>query len=101
MLSTMRNLTALKSWTPALAALMLLALSACSKVTPERYAQLEAGMSRAEVHALLGAPDDVSGSGIGRFTMTTETWEGRTHVVRATFAGDTLTLKSIEPRQPR
>lgn len=84
-----------------LAALALLTLSACSKVTPDNYAKLEAGMTRDEVHQLLGQPDNVSGSGVGKLTLTTETWEGSKHVVRVTFAGDKVTLKSIEPREAK
>ena len=38
-------------------ATLLLTLAACSRVTVDNYAKLETGMSRAEVHALLGAPD--------------------------------------------
>lgn len=83
----------------ALCALALVVLSACSRVTPDNYAKLEAGMSREDVHRLLGDPDDVSGSGVGKLTLTTETWNGSKHVVRVTFAGDKVTLKSIEPRQ--
>ncbi|MFA5938499.1 MAG: hypothetical protein WC809_04000 [Sinimarinibacterium sp.] len=84
-----------------LAALMLLTLSACSKVTPENYGKLEAGMSPEEVHAILGQPDDVSGGGIGALTLTTETWNGPRHVVNITFAGDRMTIKSIEPSEKK
>lgn len=83
----------------AAAAALLLILSACSKVTPDNYGKLEAGMTQEEVHAVLGQPDDVSGGGIGTLTLTTETWNGPKHVVKITFAGDKMTIKSIEPRE--
>lgn len=83
----------------ATAAALLLMLSACSKVTPDNYGKLEAGMTQEEVHAVLGQPDDVSGGGIGALTLTTETWNGPKHVVKITFAGDKMTIKSIEPRE--
>ncbi len=79
---------------------LLLTLAACSRVTADNYDKLETGMSRAQVHALLGEPDDVSGGGIGRMTLMTERWEGRKHVINVTYAGDELALKSIEsPRR--
>ena len=77
-------------------ATLLLTLAACSRVTVDNYAKLETGMSRAEVHALLGAPDEVSGGGIGRMTLMSERWVGRKHVISVTYAGDELALKSIE-----
>jgi hypothetical protein len=82
----------------AVAATLLLTLAACSRVTADNYAKLETGMSRSEVHALLGAPDEVSGGGIGRMTLMTERWDGRKHVISVTYAGDELAIKSIESR---
>ena len=84
-----------------LAGLLMLTLIACSKVTPDNYGKLEAGMSQEEVHKILGQPDDVSGGGIGTLTLSTETWNGPKHVVRITFAGDKMTIKSIEPTEKK
>lgn len=85
----------MKRWiTPPLAALLLLA--ACSRVTPENYGRLEAGMSRDEVYAILGQPDDVSGGGIGSLTMSSETWRSDRHTIVVSFAGEKLALKSID-----
>ncbi len=75
---------------------LLLLLSACSKVTPENYAKLESGMTREEVYAVLGKPDEVSGSGVGNLTMSSELWEGKEHRVTVTFAGDRIVLKNIQ-----
>ncbi len=80
-------------------ATLLLGLIACSKVTPENYAKLEAGMTRDEVYAQIGKPDEVSGSGIGNLTMSSELWNGREHRIAITFAGDKLALKSIQAAQ--
>lgn len=82
-----------------LASLFFALLAGCSKATPDNYARLESGMSRDEVHAVLGTPDDVSGGGIGRINLMTERWNGRKHVISVTYASDQLTLKSIEPQQ--
>ena len=41
---------------------LCLLLAACSRLTPDNYAQLSAGMSRAEVEALLGKPTQCAGA---------------------------------------
>lgn len=89
--------------TPALclSAVLLLALAACSKVNPETYAKVEAGMSRDEVYGLLGKPDEVSGGGVGTLTMSSETWKGGQHTVKITFAGDKVALKSIDTAEAK
>lgn len=79
-----------------IAASALLLLAACSRVTPENYAKLEAGMSREAVYELLGQPDEISGGGVGKLTMSAESWRGARHRISVTFAGDTLALKSID-----
>lgn len=84
---------------PLLASVLLVLLAGCSRATPDNYARLESGMSRDEVHAVLGEPDDVSGGGIGRINLMTERWNGRKHVISVTYASDQLTLKSIESRK--
>ncbi|MEW6166409.1 MAG: outer membrane protein assembly factor BamE [Pseudomonadota bacterium] len=88
----------MKTLAAGLAGLALLTLSACSRATPDNYTKLEPGMSREQVHDILGEPDDVSGGGIGRLTLSTETWTGPEHVISVTFAGDQMTIKRIEPR---
>ncbi len=80
---------------------LLLLLSACSKVTPENYARLESGMTREQVYAVLGKPDEVSGSGVGKLTMSSELWEGKAHRVTVTFAGDRIVLKNIQAADSR
>lgn len=81
------------------AAVTLAVLAACSRATPANYDKLESGMTRDEVHAVLGEPDEVSGGGLGRMTLMTERWTGRKQVISVTYAADQLTLKSIEPRR--
>lgn len=71
-------------------------LTACSTVTPDHYAKIEAGMSRDEVYAILGKPDQVSGGGIGPLTVSSEHWTGRKHSIHITFGGDKVALKSID-----
>ena len=76
-------------------AVALLLLSACSRVNADSYARISSGMTRDEVHSILGAPDEASGGGIGDLTMTTETWKGRKQTINITFAGDKVALKSL------
>lgn len=76
--------------------LAVLLLAGCSRVTPENYGKVEAGMKRDEVHAILGQPDQVSGGGIGALTVSTETWNGPKHVVRISYAGEQVVVKGID-----
>lgn len=82
-------------------ALVTLLLAACSRVTPENFAQLKTGMERTEVYALIGSPDQVSGGGVGPLTVSSETWEGSKHRIDLTFTGDRLALKQINPREAK
>lgn len=77
-------------------ALATLLLAACSKVTPQNYQRVEAGMKREEVHAILGQPDEASGGGIGGLSVSTETWKGPKHVVQISYGGDAVVIKNIE-----
>lgn len=75
---------------------LLLTLAACSKATPENYAKLQSGMNRDQVHAVLGTPDEVTGSGIGELTTEGETWKGSTHTIHLRFVSDKLIARDIE-----
>ena len=72
--------------------------SGCSKATAENYAKVQTGMSRDEVHALLGNPDETSGSSFAGLSMSTETWNGAKEKISVTYTADKLALKSIEPK---
>jgi len=78
--------------------LVVLALAACtSKVTPENYDKLEPGMTKAQVHSLLGTPDQVSGDEVGGIlSLSKETWKSSKHHITVTFGNDALALKSID-----
>jgi hypothetical protein len=88
------GLTALRA---AFAGLLLALVAACSPVTAENYAKVKAGMTREEVYAILGKPDEVAGGDIGPISMSAETWKGRKQTVKVTFGGDKVALKSISP----
>lgn len=85
----------------AASAVALLLLSACSKVTADNYAKISSGMTRDEVHSILGSPDDASGGGIGDLTMTTETWKGSKQTIHVNFVGDKVALKSLSGKDDK
>lgn len=69
---------------------VLLALAACSKVTQENYARLEAGMSRAQVEKLLGKPEECAGA----LGMSSCTWGDKNRFISIQFAGDQVMMFS-------
>lgn len=85
----------------AASAAALLLLSACSKVTADNYAKINSGMTREEVHGILGSPDDSSGGGIGDLTLTTETWKGSQQTIRISFVGDKVALKALDGKEEK
>lgn len=65
-------------------------LAACSKVNQENYAKLKAGMTKAEVEALLGAPEECAGA-IG---LTSCTWGDEKASISVQYAGDKVLMFS-------
>ena len=76
--------------------LLTVALAACSKATPENYAKLDAGMTRDQVYAILGTPDDISSHAIGGLTTESATWKGPHNTIEVRFVGDKLLTRDIE-----
>lgn len=74
------------------------ALTACSsKVTAENYDQIKPGMSRDEVHQLLGGPDDTSATDVGgMLSLSKETWKSGSKLLIVTFGNDKVALKSFD-----
>ncbi|OHC27327.1 MAG: hypothetical protein A2Y50_00895 [Pseudomonadales bacterium RIFCSPLOWO2_12_59_9] len=68
----------------------VLLLAACSKVNEENYAKLNAGMDKAEVQALLGAPTECAGA----LGMSSCTWGDAKSSISVQFAGDKVLLFS-------
>jgi hypothetical protein len=67
-----------------------LLLAACSKVNEANYAKLNAGMDKAEVQALLGAPTECAGA----LGMSSCTWGDEKSSISVQFAGDKVLLFS-------
>lgn len=65
-------------------------LAACSKVNQENYSKLAAGMSKAEVENLLGAPAECAGA----LGMTSCTWGDDKAYISVQYAGDKVMLFS-------
>ena len=65
-------------------------LAACSKVNQENYAKLKAGMTKAEVEALIGEPTECAGA-IG---LTSCTWGDEKTSISVQYAGDKVMMFS-------
>jgi len=65
-------------------------LAACSPVTQENFAKLQAGMSRAEVEKLLGKPGECAGA----LGMSSCTWGQKNRFISIQFAGDKVMMFS-------
>ncbi len=68
----------------------VLLLAACSPITQENFARLEAGMSRAEVEKILGKPGECAGA----LGMSSCTWGAKHRFISIQFAGDKVMMFS-------
>lgn len=75
------------------AALMLLLLTGCDRVTRENYAKIETGMTLDEVVKVLGEPTKLDSVGIGPLEASTARWEGRDGVISIQFTGQKVRIK--------
>lgn len=92
-------------WQATWRASLLLAaslLAACggdvlSKATVENYERIESGMSKTDVHDILGSPDEIAGDDIGNLlSLRKETWRGPKQRITVTYTNDAVVLKSID-----
>ncbi len=67
-----------------------LLLLACSKVNQQNYAKLKAGMPKAEVEGLLGAPTECSGA----LGISSCTWGDEQSFISVQYAGDKVLMFS-------
>jgi len=76
----------------------VIVVSACSsKVTVENYDQIGPGMSRAEVHKLLGKPDDTSATDVGGvLSLSKDSWKAGKKVLTVTYGNEKVALKSFD-----
>ncbi|UXY14745.1 hypothetical protein N8I74_15680 [Chitiniphilus purpureus] len=76
----------------------LLTLAACSRLSPERYAQIETGMTRAEVIGLLGEPDQTDGASLLGISGESAIWQSGGTTVTIRFVNDKVIGKDMEKR---
>lgn len=93
--SPRRSLASL-STRPAVLLAVLLALSACSKLTTENYDKVKVGMSFEEVSALLGKADECNDAMVARSCRWGD--PAQRHIV-VNFVGNSVVLKSAEKLQ--
>lgn len=79
----------------AAVALIVLVVSACTKITQENFDKVADGMSRAEVEAILGAPTEASSAGIAGISGTSATWKGEVGTITIQFFNDKVRLKQF------
>jgi hypothetical protein len=82
----------------ALAIALLLAASACSKITQENFAKVHDGMSEQEVLALLGNPTESSSVGVLGLSGTSSRWVANDAVITIQFVNGKVRLKNFEKR---
>lgn len=78
-------------------------LAACEQgilgPTQEDFRQVKAGMSREQVHDLLGDPDQVDSASIGSLSGTAEIWQGEAHRLSVQYLNGEVKYTDIEPVQ--
>ena len=84
-----------------LALFMALLIVGCSRATQDNYNKIETDMTREEVHAILGAPDEVNSSSIGSLSFSSETWQGRKHTISIQYANARVKLKHISANEDK
>lgn len=76
-------------------------LAACEQgvlgPTLEDFRQVQAGMSRQQVHDLLGEPDQVDSASIGSLSGTAEVWRGPEHRLSVQYLNEEVKYTDIEP----
>jgi hypothetical protein len=75
-----------------LAVFTLLLLTGCSPLNQENYAQLQPGMSKAEVERLLGGPDECSAA----LGVASCTWGDEQRFISVQYAGDKVLMFSAK-----
>jgi hypothetical protein len=86
-----------------LAALMAaLVLAACgSKVSQENFDRIKAGMTKEEVVAILGKPDETSGFSLGTLSGESAAWTGKAASISIQFANEKVLSKQFSQVESR
>lgn len=78
------------------AAVLTLALSACSKINAENYAKIETGMARADVVKILGEPDKTDSSSLLGISGENAVWESRGTVITLRLVNGVVLTKDLQ-----
>ncbi|MFN2645190.1 MAG: hypothetical protein ABR570_09380 [Burkholderiales bacterium] len=81
--------------------LLLLAATACARITQDNYLRIEEGMSEHEVNALLGAPAEAQSFNAFGVSSTTSRWVGSDATITVRFINGKARIKTYDkpPRQ--
>ena len=89
----------MKTW---LAAMAIVVLAACSKVTQENFSRIQDGMSEQEVIALLGTPTESSSVNLLGVSGTSSRWTAGDAAISVRFVNGKVALKSFDkPAAPQ
>ncbi|MBB5189529.1 hypothetical protein HNQ50_000239 [Silvimonas terrae] len=78
------------------AAVLTLALSACSKITAENYAKIDTGMARADVVQILGEPDKTESSSLLGISGENAVWESHGTVITLRLVNGVVLTKDLQ-----
>jgi hypothetical protein len=80
----------------AFIAVVLILLTACSKVNQENFAKIQNGMTEQEVHAILGSPSESTSRDVLGITGTASRWVSGDAVITIRFVGGKVATKSFD-----
>jgi hypothetical protein len=79
-----------------IAALALLLVAACSKVTQENFARVQDGMSEEAVRAVLGTPSESNSVNVLGMSGTVSRWVASDAVITVRFVNGKAAFKSFD-----
>ncbi len=91
---------ALRATAAAVAAALVLA-GCGSNVNQENFDKIKAGMTKEEVTAILGKPDETSGFSLGSLSGESATWKGKDASIDIQFANEKVMSKQYAKGAPK
>lgn len=79
----------------------LLLLVACSKVSQENFAKVQAGMTEQEVIAILGSPTESTSREVLGITGTSSRWVSGDTAITIRFVGGKVATKAFDKPTPK
>lgn len=81
----------------AVLGLLVLMVSACSKVNEENYLQLENGMTFDEVQSIIGKADLIESTSLAGISTTRAEWHGKDGTISIRFIETKVRAKNWQP----